>query len=409
MNQVKKIKRMLTQWEQEKKEQSVDIPKEEMTKVKNISNKTCMEKYLKSHYNFRFNVLMGETEYCKKAETEFHVLGERERNTLFLELRRKDVKCTYSGLLRFVHSSMIEEFHPFYNYFQNLPAWDGKDRMVDLAKRVSNTSLWFKTFHRWMLALTAQWMGIEKLHANSMAPILVSTEQGMMKSTFCKSLMPKTLENYYTDKVDLSAQGGLEHKLALMGIINLDEFDCISEQRMAQLKNLMQMPSVTIRQAYKKNFRQLPRIASFIGTSNRFDLLTDPTGSRRFMCVEVKQKIDCSNLEMDQVYAQLKTELAAGERYWFTSAEEQEIQEHNSSFYQIRPEEELLRTRYRAPLPNEHFEMLSLVDILAGLRNEHAHLLRRCDLKRFGIILQILGMEKMHTRYGNRYKVVRIE
>ena len=176
MNQVKKIKRMLTQWEQEKKEQSVDIPKEEMTKVKSFPNKTCMEKFLESQYNFRFNVLMGET--------EFHILGERERNSIFLELRGKEIKCTYGGLLRFIHSSMIEEFHPFYNYFQNLLAWDGKDRMMDLAKRVSNTPLWLKTFHRWMLPLTAQWMEMEKLHANSMAPILVSTEQGMMKSTF---------------------------------------------------------------------------------------------------------------------------------------------------------------------------------------------------------------------------------
>lgn len=259
-----------------------------------------------------------------------------------------------------------------------------------------------------MLALAAQWMGIGKPHANSVAPVLVSMEQGMMKSTFCKSLMPEPLQGYYTDKADLSAQGFMEHKLALMGIINLDEMDSIPEQRMAQLKNLMQMPSVTIRQAYRKNFRQLPRIASFIGTSNRLDLLSDPTGSRRFICMEVKRKIDCSNLEMDQVYAQLKAEIEDGERYWFTSAEEQEIQEHNAAFHQVLPEEELLRTRYRAPLPDEQPEMLSLVEILDGLRSEHAHLLRRCDMKRFGLILQAIGMKRVHTRNGNRYKVVRV-
>lgn len=215
--------------------------------------------------------------------------------------------------------------YPIRSYFQELPAWDGKERLSALAGRVSGHPLWIQAFHRWMPALVAQWMGIGKLHANSVAPVLISTGLGMMKSTFCKSLMPEALQDYYTDKADLSAQGCLEHKLALMGMINLDEFDSIPEQRMAQLKNLMQMPSVTIRQAYRKNFRQLPRIASFIGTSNRPDLLTDPTGSRRFVCVEVKQKIDCSNLEMDQVYAQLKAEIENGERHWFTSAEEQEM------------------------------------------------------------------------------------
>ena len=115
-----------------------------------------------------------------------------------------------------------------------------------------------------------------------------------------------------------------------------------------------------------------------------------------------------AEFDVDPSDAQLKAELTAGERYWFTSDEEQEIQEQNTSFYQVRPEEELLRTRFRAPLPGECPEMLSLVDILAGLRSEHAHLLRPCDMKRLGIILQTLGMEKVHTRLGNRYKVVRV-
>ena len=404
MNQTKKIKRLLTRWEKESSGQTADVQGVEKQK----ETKPKMEEYLVNRYDFRFNVLTGMTEYRRKTGTEFRILDERERNTLFMELRGEEIKCTFSGLLRFVHSSLIEEYHPFRSYFQELPTWDGKERLSLLAGRVSGNPLWIKAFHRWMLALTAQWMGMERLHANSVAPILISTEQGMMKSTFCKSLMPEALQNYYTDKADLSAQGFLEHKLALMGIINLDEFDSIPEQRMAQLKNLMQMPAVTIRQAYRKNFRQLPRIASFIGTSNRPDLLTDPTGSRRFVCIEVRQKIDCSNLEMDQVYAQLKAEIGSGERYWFTSAEEQEIQEHNASFRQIRPEEELLRAYYRAPLPDEEPEILSLVEIMDGLRSEHAHLLRRCDMKRFGIILQTLGMEKVHTRNGNRYKVVRM-
>lgn len=63
----------------------------------------------------------------------------------------------------------------------------------------------------------------------------------------------------------------------------------------------MQMSVLNIRKAYQQNFRQLPRIASFIGTSNRFDLLTDPTGSRRFLCIEVKHNIDCIGIEHDQI------------------------------------------------------------------------------------------------------------
>ncbi|MBE6276361.1 MAG: helicase [Bacteroides sp.] len=375
-----------------------------------VSLCTDMETFLSMHYEFRFNVLTGMTEYRVKQEeyTDFRVLDERERNTIFMKLKGKKLKCTFSGLLRYIHSSLIEEYHPFKSFLDNLPSWDGRDHVSDLAARVSDNPLWIKGFHRWMLAVVAQWQGLDTVHANSVAPILISTEQGMMKSTFCKSLMPECLQAYYTDRIDMTSEGCLENKLTLMGLINMDEFDQIPTNRMAQLKNLMQTPSITIRQAYKKNFRQLPRIASFIGTSNRKDLLTDPTGSRRFLCIEVMRKIDCTNLDINQVYAQLKTELANGERYWFTTEEELEIQEHNAAFRQVRPEEELLLSHYRIPMEGEAYEMLSLVEMLNELHSEYASLLRHCDYKLFGCFLHAAGMERVHTRQGNRYKVVRI-
>ena len=103
-----------------------------------------------------------------------------------------------------------------------------------------------------------------------------------------------------------------------MGLQNMDEFDNYGTQQMPLLKNLMQMANLNICKAYQKNFRNLPRIASFIGTSNRFDLLTDPTGSRRFICIEAEHLIDCEGIMHDQIYAQQKAELLSGIRYWFT-------------------------------------------------------------------------------------------
>ena len=406
MNRTKRIKKALVRLEN----MNLEMPMVGEEQEAIVSPCTDMETFLSMHYEFRFNVLTGMTEYRVKQEecTDFRVLDERERNTIFMKLKGEKLKCTFSGLLRYIHSSLIEEYHPFKSFLSSLPSWDGRDYVSELAARVSDNPLWIKGFHRWMLAVVAQWQGLDNVHANCVAPILISTEQGMMKSTFCKSLMPECLQAYYTDRIDMTSEGCLENKLALMGLINMDEFDQIPTNRMAQLKNLMQTPSITIRQAYKKNFRQLPRIASFIGTSNRKDLLTDPTGSRRFLCVEVKRKIDCTNLNINQVYAQLKTDLANGERYWFTSEEEQEIQENNSPYRQVRPEEELLLSHYRIPMEGEAYEMLSLVEMLNELRSEYASLLRHCDYKLFGCFLQAAGMERVHTRQGNRYKVVRI-
>ena len=196
--------------------------------------------------------------------------------------------------------------------------------------------------------------------------------------------------------------------MAVMGLINLDEFDRLSPRHMAQLKNLMQLSALNLKKAYKQNFQQLPRIASFIGTSNRLDLLTDPTGSRRFICVKVEKPIDCTHLDIDQIYAQLVFELQSGVRYWFSHEEEAQIQAQNAYYYQTTPEEELFRAHFRAPNPEEAGEYLSLDEILGILQQNHKGLMRNLNLNRFGSAIVAAGVERKHTRVGNRYKVVRL-
>ena len=138
--------------------------------------------------------------------------------------------------------------------------------------------------------------------------------------------MPDGLRDYYTDSFELTGQSGCEQKLAQFGLINLDEYDRLSPQKLPLLKTLMQMKKLDFRKSHRSSYSHLPRMASFIGTSNHKDLLTDPTGSRRYLCAEVKEKIDCTPLEHKQLFAQLKAELDGGERYWFSAEEEAELQ-----------------------------------------------------------------------------------
>ena len=79
------------------------------------------------------------------------------------------------------------------------------------------------------------------------------------------------------------------------------------------------------------------------------DLLTDPTGSRRFLCAEVDDKIDCTPPDHAQLFAQLKAELVGGERYWFSEEEEKEIQHSNRNFYKMPAEQELFLRCFRMP------------------------------------------------------------
>ena len=213
-----------------------------------------MKRYLNDRYEFRYNVLSEVNEFRPKGEerSAFKLLGKRELNALCLEIQSAGIPCWDRDVARYIHSTLIEDYHPFTLYVQELPAWDGVDRLEDLARRVSSEEYWVKHFHRWMLAVMAQWMGKNTTFANCVAPLLVSEEQGWLKSTFCKSLMPEPLQAYYTDQMDLSANGRFEGKLGVMGLVNLDEFDRLTPRAMAKLKNLMQLSSLSIREVYQE-------------------------------------------------------------------------------------------------------------------------------------------------------------
>ena len=368
-----------------------------------------VKEFLTTRYDFRYNLLTDETEFRHAGQraAPFIPIGKRELNALCIEAHDEGIPCWDKDLSRYVYSSYIPSYHPFHLYMEELPAWDGHDRLTALAQRVSCRPLWVQGFHTWMLGLASQWMNLSGLHANSVAPILVSREQGRRKSTFCRSLMPDVLMRYYTDNLKLTSQGQAERLLAEMGLLNMDEFDKYAETKMPLLKNLMQMSTLNIRKAYQQSFRQLPRVASFIGTSNRFDLLTDPTGSRRFLCVEVKHNIDCTHIEHDQIFAQLKAELIAGRRNWFTKPEEEELQWHNEAFYRVSLVEEAVHSLFRAPLPAEKSFDLTAADIFDELQKTHPALMRGSNPMQFGSVLLRVGLKRRHTKYGNVYEVVR--
>lgn len=369
-----------------------------------------MEAFLEAHYEFRFNRLTEETEYRVRKEKSrgFSVVGQRELNSFCIAARKDGIDCWDRDVSRFIFSGNIAEYHPFHLFMDELPVWDGTDRVEALARRVSGKALWIKGFHRWMLGMTAQWLDMDSLHANSVSPILVSRKQGKQKSTFCKMLLPDHLQRYYTDSFDLTAQSAAERKLTDYALINMDEFDKFPPRKMALLKNLMQIVRPNIRKAHQKNFASLPRIASFIATSNQKELLTDPTGSRRFLCVELEDKIDCSPIDHAQLYAQLKAELLSGHQYWFSSEEEAEIMANNAAFYKHPVEEDVFRSCFRAAAYGENALMLSAAEIFQRLKRHNPSAMRSVSAGNFGKFLSSLGIERKHTEHGNYYVVVEI-
>ena len=403
-----------------RKEAGLESSEEEVKKAKSSSLMQEVTAFLTSRYRFRFNVLTEETEVANIANNipDIHLryakVDERWMNTLSMEAIETGIDCWDRDIQRFVRSRRISEYHPFTAYFEQLPEWDGKDRVSALARRVSDDPVWVNGFHRWMLGLSAQWMQFRSdanstNRANSVAPLLVSSRQGLGKSTFCRLLMPDALKAYYTESYDLGSPASAEAKLAACGLINLDEFDKLSASKMPLLKNLMQASALNIRKAYKRSASALPRIASFIGTSNREDLLVDRTGSRRFLCVSLEHAIDCTTpVEHEQLYAQLKAELLSGERSWFNKEEEQAIQQHNALFYKHIPEEEVFRLCFRFATKEDHPQevlTLSATQLFERMKSAHPSAMRGMTAYSLSRILPQLG-ERVHTAKGNVYRVV---
>ena len=409
-----------------RKKAGLESSKEEVKKAKSCSLMQEVTAFLTSRYRFRFNVLTEETEVAEVTNNipdthlRYTKVDERWMNTLSMEAIETGIDCWDRDIQRFVRSRRISEYHPFTAYFEQLPEWDGKDRVSALARRVSDNPVWVNGFHRWMLGLSAQWMQFRSdanntnransiNRANSVAPLLVSSRQGLGKSTFCRLLMPDALKAYYTESYDLSSPASAEAKLAAYGLINLDEFDKLSASKMPLLKNLMQASALNIRKAYKRSASALPRIASFIGTSNREDLLVDRTGSRRFLCVSLEHAIDCvTPVEHEQLYAQLKAELLSGERSWFNKEEEQAIQQHNALFYKHIPEEEVFRLCFRFATQEDHPQKvltLSATQLFERMKAAHPSVMRGMTAYSLSRILPQLG-ERVHTAKGNVYRVV---
>ena len=414
------------------KEAGLESSEETVEKAKSCSLMQEVTAFLTSRYRFRFNVLTEETEVADvanitniennlpDAHLRYAKVDERWMNTLSMEAIETGIDCWDRDIQRFVRSRRISEYHPFTAYFERLPEWDGNDRVSALARRVSDDPVWVNGFHRWMLGLSAQWMQFRSdannanransiNRANSVAPLLVSSRQGLGKSTFCRLLMPDVLKAYYTESYDLGSPASAEAKLAACGLINLDEFDKLSASKMPLLKNLMQASALNIRKAYKRSASALPRIASFIGTSNREDLLVDRTGSRRFLCVSLEHAIDCvTPVEHEQLYAQLKAELLSGERSWFNKEEEQAIQQHNALFYKHIPEEEVFRLCFRFATEADHPQevlTLSATQLFERMKSAHPSVMRGMTAYSLSRILPQLG-ERVHTAKGNVYRVV---
>ncbi len=392
------------------------------SKIGNFGGKSSLSKeqllslqtddFMKRRYEFRYNTQVGEVEYRERHSFRFRFnpIDKRALNSIALDAQAEGIPLWDRDISRYVYSNRVPVFNPLEDFLYELPHWDGKDRIRALALTVPcRNPHWQELFHRWFLNMVSHWRGMDKKYANSVSPLLVGA-QGTRKSTFCRSLIPPAIRTYYTDSIDFSRKKDAELYLNRFALINIDEFDQISATQQGFLKHILQKPVVNVRKPYANAVLEMRRYASFIATSNQKDLLTDPSGSRRFICIEVTGAIDTSRpIDYDQLYAQAMYELEHGERYWFDRNDEKIMTENNREFEQIPPEEQLFYRYFRPAREEETGEWLSPAEILEEIQRHSAIPISAKRVSVFGRILQKHGVRSKRVQRGTVYCVVREE
>ena len=297
------------------------------------------EAFLNSRYELRKNVMTGVAQYRSKDSYDyrFYDLTKEAMNTMSIRALKAGLDSWDKDIKRYVESTLIPEFDPVNEWLEQLPKWDGKDRVTPLAERVkTDNPHWIGDFHKWMLSMVAHWKGIDRNHGNAIVPMLIG-KQGCGKSAFCGMLLPEALRDYYIDKIDFKNETAINLGLTSFALINIDEFDMLSKSQQPLLKHLISKADVKMRPPYGKAYEQRRRYASFIATTNNLrPLPDDKSGSRRFICIVVKEQIDyLTPIDYPQLYAQLLAEIARGDRYWFEEDENQRIINENRNFERV--------------------------------------------------------------------------
>lgn len=367
-----------------------------------------VNEFMNRRYEFRRNTMTGIAEYREKNTFcfAFRPVTDMVYNTITLNAQLEGLQLWDRDVRRFINSDRVRDFSPIDDYLRNLPKWDGHDHIRELAGRVTcDNPQWQDLFHRWFLGMIAYWQERDTKHANSTSPLLVGP-QGIDKSTFCINILPPELTIYYTDDLDFSEKRHAMLYLNRFALINLDEFDQISNNHQGFLKHLLQKPSLNVRKPNSAYIEKVRRYASFIATSNHEDLLNDPSGSRRFICVHVSSIDNSQPIDYDQLYAQAVAELNAGERYWFTREEGIRQTESNRSFQQISAPEQLFYEYFRGAKDETEGSWMLTVEIFQLLQKKSGITLSAGRLIAFGRFLSRQGLMSHRTSNGLYYRVV---
>lgn len=369
--------------------------------------------FMRKRFRLRRNVLTGVTQYKPLGayDTYYRPVTQEVINAIATMAQREGIRVWARDIKERVNSELVEPYDPVNDYIASLPEWDGRDRLKAFAARVpTDNPYWTEFFSVWMRSMVAHWMGLDSNHGNALVPLLIG-RQGCGKTSFTKIILPEPLQPYQNDRIDFKNDNAVMLGLSSFALINIDEFDRYSVRRQPLMKYLFSKGDVTAIKAYGRTFTTERRYASFIGTTNSPCPLTDPTGSRRFICANVTGDIDfTSPVAYDQLYAQLVGEIRHGYAYYLDTTAELRLMEYNRRFLRHNNIDEVLQSMFRQPEEGEAAQELTASEIAAVVCGECPDIPpSRVTAVEIGRRLKACGYKGRHTEHGTCYMIKRIK
>ena len=283
------------------------------------------------------------------------------------------------------------------------------DYIRDLANTVrvkggeQEQTIWYHYLKKWLVAMVASWLSDDVV--NNVILVLIG-EQGAYKTTWFNYLLPPELKQYFYTKTNANRMSKDDLlTLAQYGLVCCEELDTMRPTELNQLKAAVTMSSIDERAAYARYHERRKHIASFCGTGNNTQFLSDPTGNRRWLPFEVESIVSPREhpFNYEGIYAQALALYKSGFLYWFTKDEIQELNRHNKQFETPRLEHELVDLYFRKPTVSELGEFMSVARALQIISNGISQKLSAVNV---GRAFCDLGFKRVRTNSSRGFIVV---
>ena len=286
-------------------------------------------KIIKDAYGdqFKLNELSNEIEF----NGAFFDM-DRSRAMFALELNIDISKADAHDAIRMIAEK--NSYHPVKNYLDDCYKKHGDNTNIlsDLAAKCfgSSNPLYEIFLQKTLIAAVARIYG-PGCKVDSV--LCLVGKQGYQKSTFFEALAGA--ENF-TDNLDkeLTNKDNVM-RLHRKWICEIGEIDRVANSRYeGDLKNFITIKTDLFRMPYAMATKEYKRGFLFVGSSNRHDFLTDPTGDRRYWLIQVSKKIDTTFIaeNRDLIWA-AAVSLYKLDAKWYLNDLEKEASDRNNERY----------------------------------------------------------------------------